>query len=251
MNKTRNLLLPLAVLLLAALACSSISPEQVVQTVVVTQEVMNDVIVTATPEAPPPPPQPIFSEDFENGAGEWSVGGTDSSTATVENGQLIINVLQANWVRSVGHPALDRLDTYAMDFDMTYTSGGEDSEGGLAFRCETDDPSSEWLELSFAQDGYVTLAAIPVDDTVNSVNYHIAFTPIDLLNTGQATNHIRVLDDLTTVTIYVNGELLALIPYDQADPGCPALLAGTYDGGPATWAFDNVEVYNLADIVGP
>jgi hypothetical protein len=251
MVKTRSLLIPLAVLLLATLACGSISPDQVVQTVVVTEEVVNDVIVTATPEPEPPPPQPIFTEDFENGPGDWTVGGTDSSTATVENGQLVIDVLQADWVRTVSHPALDRLETYAIDFDMTYTDGAEDSEGGLAFRCESDDPSSEWLELSFAQDGYVTMASIPVDDTANSVNYHIAFTPTDLLNTGQATNHIRVLDDLTTVTIYVNDQLLALVPYDQADPGCPALLAGTFDGGPGTWAFDNVMVYNLDDIVGP
>ena len=247
MNKTRLLVVPLALLLLAALACGSISPEQVVQTVVVTQEVMNDVVVTATPEPPPPPPQPIFTEDFESGAGDWSVGATDTSAATVENGQLIINVLQENWVRSVGHPALDRLSTYAIDFDMTYVSGAEDSEGGLAFRCETDDPSSEWLELSFAQDGYVTMAAIPVDDTAD-VTYPITFTSIDLLNTGQATNHIRVIDDNRSVTIYVNGELLALEPYDNSDPGCPAMLAGTFDGGPGTWAFDNVAVYNIADI---
>jgi len=248
MSKIRILLIPLAALLLATLACGPLSPEPVVQTVEVTREVQ--VVVTATPESPPPDPQPIFTEDFENGPGDWSVDGTDTSTATVENGQLVIDVLQENWVRTVGHPALDRLDTYVIDFDMTYAGGAEDSEGGLAFRCETDDPSSEWLELSFAQDGYVTMAAIPVDEEAD-VTYPIGFTPIDLLNTGQATNHIRVIDDLTSVTIYVNGELLALVPYDDSDPGCPALLAGTFDGGPGTWAFDNVAVYNVADIVRP
>jgi hypothetical protein len=249
MVNTRTLLIPLAALLLVTLACGPLSSEPVIQTVEVTREVINEIVVTATPEALPSP-QPIFTEDFESGPGDWTIGGSDSSRVVVENGQLLIDVLQANWVRTASHPALDRLETYAIDFDMTYMGGADDSEGGLAFRCETDDLESEWLELSFAQDGYVTMASIPVDEEAD-VTYPIGFTAIDMLNTGQATNHIRVIDQPTAVTIFVNGELLARVPYDDSDPGCPALLAGTFDGGPGTWAFDNVTVYNAEDIVGP
>lgn len=255
MANRRIWLIPLATLLLAALACASpTSPaEPVVERVEVTVEVPVETIITATPvpEVPVPAADPIFTEDFEGGAGDWSVGESDTSNAYVENGQLIIDVIEPLWVRTVSHPALDRLETYAMEFDMNYVGGANDVEGGLAFRCEDeDDLESEWLEMSVAQDGYITVAAIPVD-TEADVTYPVNFTALDVVNTGSAVNHVRVLDDRTRITIYLNDELVAVLPYDDAPPGCPALLAGTFEGGQGSWAFDNIAVYNLADVVGP
>ena len=225
--------------------------ERVEVTVEVPVEVPVETIITATPGPPAFNSDPIFTEDFEGGAGDWSVGESDTSNAYVENGQLIIDVIEPLWVRSVSHPALDRLETYAMEFDMNYVGGASDVEGGLAFRCENeDDLDSEWLEMSVAQDGYITVAAIPVDPDA-SVTYPVNFTALGAVNTGSSVNHVLILDNLTQITIYLNDVLVAVLPYDDAPPGCPALLAGTFEGGEGSWAFDNVAVYELPASVGP
>ena len=80
MSNRRIWLIPLAALLLATLACAA-SPttpaEPVVERVEVTVEVPVEVpvetIITATPGPPAFNSDPIFTEDFEGGEGDWSV----------------------------------------------------------------------------------------------------------------------------------------------------------------------------------
>jgi hypothetical protein len=204
------------------------------------------VAITETPVPTPtaaPQSAPLFQDDFEAGEGEWFVEELPEHSIYLSNGQFIIEVQESQWNAYSSHSDLLLLDTYALDVDISYVSGPTESEAGIAFRCDVDDEA--WLELSFDADGLFTVSSVTSGEEQLDFADVIPYALVPALRHGQSTNHIRLVDDAKSVTVYINDELIAAFPYEDLPPGCPYFFAGTYEEGGAKWAFDNVFIREI------
>jgi hypothetical protein len=190
-----------------------------------------------------PQSAPLFQDDFEAGEGEWFVEELPEHSMYVSRGEFIIEVQESQWNAYSGHADLLLLDTYALEVDISYVSGPTESEAGIAFRCDVDDEA--WVELSFDAEGLFTISSVTYGEGQLDFVEIIPYALVPALRHGQSTNHIRLVDDDTLVTVYINDELVASFPYEDLPPGCPSFFAGTYEDGGAKWAFDNVFVWEI------
>jgi hypothetical protein len=207
----------------------------------VTRPVTQEVVVTVTPSPTPPAtpePQSLFADDFEAGAGEWSVEEFPEGSVSVVDGKLSIEVREPNWTIPASHPELDLLDTYSLEVDISYVSGPTGSEAGFALRCGSD----QWLDVALDADGYFSIFRFVSGGEFDDI---IPYVRISAINRGQALNRVRIVDDNKELIVHVNEELVAKVPFEEIPPGCPVLYIGTFAEGGAVWTFDNLSVREI------
>lgn len=241
------LVVPAVFSLIACTLLPTPTPVTLVETVEVevTRPVTQRVVITARPSSTPPAtpePRSLFADDFEAGEGEWSVETIPQGAVSVVDGELTIEVSEANFLLRASHPALDLLDTYSMEVDISYVSGPTIAEAGIGLRCGSD----QVLDLGIAADGTFSIfRAISVGATGLDFDDIIPYVQTSAINRGQALNRVRIVDDNKEVIVHVNAELVAKFPFDEIPPGCPGLYVRTFKEGGAVWSFDNLSIREL------
>ena len=214
------------------------------------QEV-REVVITATPEPTPtavPQAAPLFQDDFEAGQGGWFVEELPEYSTYIRHGQFIIEIQEPQQSAYSSHSDFYLLDTYALEVDISFVSGRTESEAGIAFRCDSDEES--WLQVSFDADGFFTISSVTTSGNQLDIADVIPYAQIPSIRVGPVTNHIRLVDDNSQVTVRINDELVTTFPYELLPAGCPAFFARTFDEGGAVWAFDNIFVRAIDSSAG-
>ena len=198
-------------------------------------EVTKIAIITNTPEptlTPTSEPKIILEESFDASDGDWGIGVWDDATAEVKDGVLFINVLEPNTSRYITHPELAFLNApFELELDMLCVSGASDAIASIVFRLQN---SGAHAALSLSNNGSVLIGMGEGDDYY----FLIPWTRFHAVERGK--NHIRIIDDGVRVIAYINDVLLLDIPFQDLPLGSLGLFVITYDGGGATWAFDNI-----------
>jgi hypothetical protein len=228
--------------LLSTSSCGLVStptPQVVVETVEVVVTELVPVTVTPEPTLTPTAAPPIvLAEQFEGGAGDWYVTSESWGSSKVADGRLLVTVDEPNYTYYTGHPDLDYLN---QPFDLTVTLANEseprDAYGAVNFRWFDENNNAD---VSVNGDGFVWMG-----ESVDGI-YYTTVPWTRPSGSGRGPYILRLIDTGRRVTVYLNGELVFDIPFEDLKMGGVSFFAGTFDDAPTTWGFDDVQVSKIA-----
>jgi hypothetical protein len=183
------------------------------------------------------PTEALLVDSFDDNNNSWDVFEENGNSAQVENGQMVMKVVEPNSIYRVWPGiALSNLD---LTFDAVIQEGTQSNVSyGAACRYVNND---NYYSFSVDGDGYYTLKKkvkgtqeILTDWTLSN-----ALKP----GVGQ-TNRIRVVCSDSMLEIYANDQLVTSLQDAELTAGGFALQAGRFDKDdlPMSVTFDNIEV---------
>lgn len=244
----KKALLALSILILASLACQTLtggtSQPPVIPTIVppVTNPTSVPPLTNPTPAPPVTDPTPappsgggsiLFQDDFSDPGSGWpnQVGDTDKS-AEYSDGQYLVRAITA-YQDVWAHPGLDFGDV-SIEVDVTKLEGPEDNNFGLICRF-VDDGNFYFFWVS--SDGYQTIgkyqngeSSLISGDSMQSTSAVFA---------GNATNHLRADCIGSQLTLYANGEMLSTVTDTSFSSGDVGVMVGTFEEPNLGMLFDN------------
>lgn len=208
--------LPIAVLLIAALACQ-FQPEQSDAQAAITSGNV------------------LFQDDFTKPASGWTTWKQDVSEAYYQDGQFHIVINEPHydyWSR----PGKRFTDTQ-IEVDALKVSGPDDNDFGILCRYRNAD---NFYGFFYTSDGYYGI--VRIEDGKYQVISSDQMQYSEEIARGNAANHLRGDCVGNVLTLYVNGKRLAEARDDHFKSGEVGLLAGSYDKPDVHIQFDNFTV---------
>ena len=220
MKRKNALLLIVALLLSATLACSLFDGGDTASPLLVAGE--QDAKI-------------LFRDDFSDASSGWDRDSVDDGTTDYENGQyrFLVNVSDTDaWA----NPGLNFSDV-VVEVDATKAGGPDDNDFGIICRYQDGDNFYFFINSS---DGYYAIGKA-LDGAQQLIGVD-KMNPSDAIHQGKATNHIRADCVHNHLVLHVNGKQLFDVQDDSFASGDVGLMAGTFDEGGADILFDNFVV---------
>jgi hypothetical protein len=231
MKPSYRLLAALAVLSLATLACSLNDKISINLPTKATAEVTSETGSETTTEL-----KLLFEDDFSKTSSGWDRYSDDTSITDYLDGVYQIKVLEANWY-TWSNPGKTFGDV-VVEVDGWKADG---PDGDLAIICRYQNESNFYL-LGITTDGYYGITKIKDGDDTLLGSEYLEYSGLIDTQAG-AVNHIRADCIGNSLTLYVNGEVLADVSDSDFSNGDVGLAGGTYDEGGSDMRFDNFVVY--------
>jgi hypothetical protein len=215
-------LIALSVLVLAAMACSTLT---------------GNTDTPAQPSNEAPTRQVLFQDDFSNSTSGWPTASDAQKSANYSaDGKYTITVVEVNqdvWA----HPGQSFSDV-SVEVDAAKSSGPDNNGFGVVCRFKDND---NFYYFQVSSDGYQVIGKYE-----NGENKYLSaekMQPTDALNAGDATNHVRGDCVGTTLTLYANGQQLSSVTDTSLTIGDVGVIVGTFDEPSVSVTFDNFVVY--------
>jgi hypothetical protein len=184
-------------------------------------------------------PQPegavLFQDDFTLPISGWDQIEKPASAVGYQDGTYRVRILAPETI-AWGRPHLS-FDNITLDVDATRRSGPDDNLYGVL--CRYQDPGNFYFFL-ISSDGYAGAGAYR--DGERLIFGEAALLPSPAVATGEATNHLQVDCQGSTVRMRVNGLTVAEAEVSDWPSGDVGLVAGSYAAGGVEIWFDNFTV---------
>ncbi len=235
MKSNRAFLFVVILLALGTLACSAVSSFIATPTPVPTSTPLPT--PTPLPSPTPVPSAALFEETEFDRASCFPTNSSDDVERYSENGEFHMVVKTPNiiaWSVCEGNP----FDDFIFEADATTLEGPEDNAFGVVFRYN--DSTDEFYNFSISADGYYVL-------TLDGYNYEqpqflVDWNTSSAINTGNETNHIKVVVVGDKIEYYVNDQLLGEVTDPNLDTGNVGFFASSFDAGGVHIKFDNLTI---------
>jgi hypothetical protein len=212
MNNHARMLSILVLISLFILACATITGE----------------VASSTLE----PSNVLFQDDFSDSSSGWdSVRDADGMT-DYEGGAYRIQVLKPDY-DFWANPGLSFTDTH-IEVDASKQGGPDDNDFGVI--CRYLDTNNFYFFV-ISSDGYYGIGKV-LDGEHILIDMD-NMTPSDHIKLGSVSNAIRADCIGSTLTLYVNGQLVDSKEDSTFTSGDVGLMAGTFDTPGTDIAFDN------------
>lgn len=177
----------------------------------------------------------LFQDDFSDPDSGWDRLTAPNGETNYLNGVYRIYVNQPS-TDVIASPGLEFSDTI-IEVDAAKIGGPDDNDFGIA--CRVQDKTHYYFFL-ISSDGYYGVGQYT--DQGQQLIGMPAMLPSEIIQQGQAINHIRADCVANRLALYVNGERLIEITDDTYASGDVGLVAGSF-GTPGTDIhFDNFVV---------
>lgn len=178
----------------------------------------------------------IFSDDFSTQQGDWAGTGSEGNVG-YNSGKLEIEVLSPEYI--VWGYAGESFTDVLIEVDARVVQSAGDGDFGVLCRVQ-DDENFYGLEVS--EDGYFSIWKRINGELFDLVEWQ----PSALVDTSApVTLSAACVGD--SLSLMMNGELLAEVQDSEFASGDAGLIAGTWDGAPIVVAFDNFVVRQPGD----
>ena len=177
----------------------------------------------------------LFQDDFSDPESGWDKVSVSDGITDYADGVYRIFVNTSNtdvW----SNPGLSFTDT-RIEVDATKVDGADDNDFGLICRYKD---SSNFYFFVISSDGYYGIGKV-VDGKQQLIGVE-TMPPSEFINQGNDTNHLRADCAGTTLSIYVNDQLLANYEDGEFSSGDVGLIAGSFDNAGVDVHFDNFVV---------
>lgn len=193
-------------------------------------------------EAATVPEDILFQDQFIPGeSGDWLLEGDDLGRTAVIDQKLVITINQPNTMQyaALSEPVFTH---FSLEVQAQQTAGNPESSYGLLVGL-TD--SGSFYRFEITSNGLYMIERHNGDGSWRQ--YLGDWTPSPAINQGLNTsNQLKVEVNGSSLSFYVNGNLLHEILEDSVTPGAIALDAGTFGQTGLQVVFDNVVVRDLA-----
>jgi len=211
MKKKLYILLMIAMLVLAALACGSDTPSE------------------------PLPAGVLFQDDFSDTSSGWDRVDVDDGITDYVDGvyRILVNTPSTDvWA----NPGLDFTDT-VVEVEATKVGGPDDNDFGVICRYQNE---SNFYFFIISSDGYYGLGKVVDGEQILIGEEELM--PSDDIQLGNVTNMIKADCVGSTLALYANGAQLASVQDASFTSGDVGLMAGTFSESGTDIHFDNFVV---------
>jgi serine/threonine-protein kinase len=196
-------------------------------------------IPTRTPE---PSAGLLFEDDFSDPGSGWEEWNDEDGSVGYGDGYYyVVGVAEA--IQIFGSGPQDFSDL-VIDIDAVQVSSAPTSINAYGVMCRLQSDGDGYL-LRISGDGEYAIQRV-VD---GSFEYLVEWTESDVINQGNAANHLHVVCDGTRLALIVNGELLAEAEDDAFAEGDIALTVTTFESEPTEVHFDDLLVLDPDSIL--
>lgn len=195
-------------------------------------------VVTVVPKVPTSQPTPAtmqsLRESFDTAdVGKLHVGSVAKARFAIDSGRYTITVTDTNTLvwSTVGGPLADG----SAETEIFFDQGTPTTAAGILFRMQDD---QNFYVASLSSDGFYALDARE-QGAWRSI---IEWTPWPTIDTRGGANRLQVLTKGTTISLYLDGALLAQTVDKAFADGDLALAVNTFDTRDVSVRFDNLVV---------
>lgn len=182
----------------------------------------------------------LFSDDFSNPNSGWDRNDWDNGFTDYVDDAYQISVKRENydiWT----NPYLNFEGDVRVEVDASKVAGDFDDNYGILCRYSGAASSPSYYFFYISSDGFAVIGKVIDGETTYLSGEQMDYS--DAINQGVATNHLRADCVGSTLTFYVNGELVAATSDSSLTDGDVGLDGGTFAATSATFLFDNFVVY--------
>lgn len=181
--------------------------------------------------------EPTVRSDFRRDDGSWVLSTEDDVFASYARRALVIEVDRSEWTTRVMHAEISAAD-FLVEIDTTFVDGPETGEYGIVFRKQ----DNNFYLFAISGSGYYGLFRSDDGEWTDV----IPWTASGAITAGSgAVNRLAVLAEGPTVTLIVNGEVLAQAEDATYSEGGLGLAAGTFSEDGLQVSFDNFHFWQL------
>ena len=179
----------------------------------------------------------LFSDDFSDSNSGWDKTNTDTKITDYSNGSYRMYTSETQY-DVWANPYRNFSEPVRIEVDATKINGPDDNDFGII--CDYQDDDQNFHVGLISSDGYAVIAKLENQSWsyLSSDN----MIPVDNINQGAATNHIRFDCNQGSLNLYVNGVLIASAYDTTFVGGDVGLQVGTFDTGGVDILFDNFVV---------
>jgi hypothetical protein len=176
-----------------------------------------------------------FTEDFSTDTGNWDLSTGDRGKSYIQDGELHTEVTQTQSIVWTAYKP-GRFQDFTLEVDGRKVSGSDNNDYGVLFRYVD---RQNFYRFMVSGTGKYSLDQ-QLKGQWNTIK---AWTTHTAVKKGDATNHLKVIAQGSTIKLYVNDELVDTITDDSIpQAGQVAVNGGSYDEADVHVAFDNVRV---------
>jgi hypothetical protein len=179
----------------------------------------------------------LYSDDFSDVNSGWATKSSTPETVSTgyEDGKYQITVFPKE---TVSKSWLTRtFSNFVMEVEATYEAGPDNNSYGVILRLS----DNEYYEFKISGTGYYGFDKLQDGQWT----YLIPWTQSTAINTGKATNLIKVACEGDKFTFYVNDIKLGDCNDNSFSSGYIGLAAETLEAGGAKVSFDNLKVWGV------
>ncbi len=177
----------------------------------------------------------LFQDEFEDPNSGWEVGNYETGEVGYREGQYF--VLSRGGGNTMWGVAGRNFDDVIIEVQATQVQAPPNDNNDYGVVCrEQGDGSGYYLLIS--GDGLYSIQLA----SQGSFEQLVEWAESDVIRQGNATNDIMAVCDGDTLSLYVNGELLASVSDSTFRSGDIALTATSYEAGPTVIHFDHLVV---------
>ena len=179
----------------------------------------------------------LFQDDFSDpDTAGWTQNQDSDGITDYEQGGYRFFINKVDWI-FWSNPELSFTDV-RVEVDVTKQGGPDSNEFGIICRYVDVD---NFYFLTATSDGYYSISKYVAGEYIPLSEE--AFVETDLVNQGNAVNHLRADCLGNTLTLYINGEFVDSVTDSDYSSGDVGLLGGSYDEAGADLLFDNFIAY--------
>ena len=186
---------------------------------------------------PSPTPSLQYFDDFSDPNSGWPVSNeTDYVNDYYQGGYRMLDneINTTSWA----YPEMDTFSDAIVEVDATKIGGPDQNNMGVICRFQNND---EFYYGLVSSDGYYGIVKSTSDAFTVLGREYIEYS--DLINQGDATNHIRLDCIGDVLTLYVNGQMIDRQTDSDYTSGQAGLIIATYDTAGTDILFDDFYVY--------
>lgn len=190
-------------------------------------------IAPSVEKIPPAEVDIIYQDDFSSADPGWNLDSDESVKRAIEDGEFLMEVIDPQtdaWSTHTIAPA-----DVVIEVEARKVSGPDMNNFGMICRYRDAD---NYYFLQYGSDGtYAIMRYLNGEATML-----VEWASSTAMNTGEATNLLKIECVGNTISQYANGVLLASVEDNALSSGQIALAVGTYEEGDVTVKFDNLVV---------
>ena len=197
------------------------------------------ILPTNTPAPTEPTVNILFEDDFSDpnsgwDRSDWASGITDYNNGTY---RMLVKVPDYDiWA----NPGRYFEGDVRVEADVTKVAGEYDDDYGLICRYSGEPSSPSYYYFIISSDGYAVIGKVTAGE--NEYISDEKMTSSDAIKQGMTTNRLRADCIGSTLTLYVNGQMVTSVTDSSFTGGDIGFMAGTFEIPSSEVSFDNLVV---------
>lgn len=177
----------------------------------------------------------LFSDDFESNSTGWEVGNYETGTVGYGSGVYVVTANgQGDTMWGVANRSFDNV-AIRVEARQIRAPSNDNNDYGVICRLQADGTG---YFLLISGDGFYSILRADENDFVPLIDWDES----DKIRQGNSTNEIFAVCDGATLSLYVNGDLVASATDFTYRSGDIALTATSYEDAMTEVHFDNLKV---------